>query len=318
LALRQHRLPRFWLGLTLGLVATGLGAAYWWERQLPGRLEQAAEQGDLDACLRYSEQLQALRWLGDRSPAEQGECRRRKAAQLWQQQRWRDALLQQLQLVNSAAGQPTDRRQLEAWQESLRVQAMERFQAGQLEESLELLAPMGEDHRSDGSGLGDQLRQAWGRNRLSFERAQRLRQDQRWWEALEALNRIDHPCGKRKGSPCEPRCRPASPDCAVMSASTTATARCPIQSPWRIWIGRYSAASSRAWTSGAPSRAAVQPSADGWWKPARIRLASASRGLQPRLPRDKIGRAKRAGSCNTVNLEPALSRLSISCSRAIR
>jgi len=201
LALRQHRLPRFWLGLTLGLVATGLGAVYWWERQLPGRLEQAAERGDLDACLRYSEQLQALRWLGDRSPAEQGECRRRKAAQLWQQQRWRDALLQQLQLVNSAAAQPTDRGQLEAWQESLRVQAMERFQAGQLEKSLELLAPMGEDHRSDGSGLGDQLRQVWERNRLSFERAQRLRQDQRWWEALEALNRIDHPWWEKKGEP---------------------------------------------------------------------------------------------------------------------
>ncbi|QVL53593.1 MAG: hypothetical protein KFB97_04250 [Cyanobium sp. M30B3] len=201
MALRQHRLPRFWLGLTLGLVAAGLGAAYWWERQLPVRLEQAAARGDLDACLRYSEQLQALRWLGDRSPAEQGECRRRKAAQLWEQRRWRDALLQQLQLVNSAAGQPTDRRQLEAWQESLRVQAMERFQAGQLEESLTLLAPMGEDHRSDGSGLGDQLRQVWERNRLSFERARRLRQEQRWWEALEALNRIDHPWWKRKGEP---------------------------------------------------------------------------------------------------------------------
>jgi hypothetical protein len=201
LALRQHRLPRFWLGLTLGLVAAGLGGAYWWERQLPRRLEQAAARGDMDACLRYSEQLQALRWLGDRSPVEQGECRRRKAAQLWEQQRWRDALLQQLQLVNSAAGQPTDSRQLEAWQESLRVQAMERFQAGQLEESLDLLAPMGEDHRSDGSALGDQLRQVWERNRLSFERAQRLRQEQRWWEALEALNRIDHPWWKQKGEP---------------------------------------------------------------------------------------------------------------------
>lgn len=177
MALGQHRLPRFWLGITLGLVATGVGAAYWWERQLPGRLEQAAAQGDLDACLRYSEQLQALRWLGDRSPVEQGECRRRKAAQLWEQKRWREALLQQLQLVNSIAGQPTDRRQLEAWQESLRQQAMERFQAGQLEDSLELLAPMGEDQRSDGSALGDQLRQVWERNRLGFERAQRLRQE---------------------------------------------------------------------------------------------------------------------------------------------
>jgi len=58
LALRRHRLPRFWLGLTLGLVASGLGAAYWWEQQLPQRLEQAARSGDLQACLRYSEQLE--------------------------------------------------------------------------------------------------------------------------------------------------------------------------------------------------------------------------------------------------------------------
>ena len=42
LALRRHRLPRFWLGLTLGLVASGVGAAYWWEQQLPQRLEKAA------------------------------------------------------------------------------------------------------------------------------------------------------------------------------------------------------------------------------------------------------------------------------------
>lgn len=66
MALRRHRLPRFWLGLTLGLVACGIGATYWWEQQLPQRLEQAAKSGDLEACLRYSEQLEALRWMGVR------------------------------------------------------------------------------------------------------------------------------------------------------------------------------------------------------------------------------------------------------------
>ncbi|MFU8884798.1 MAG: hypothetical protein ACNA8O_04990 [Cyanobacteriota bacterium] len=198
LALRHHRLPRFWLGLTLGLVAMGLGGVYWWEGQLPARLEQAAARGDLDACLRYSEQLQALRWLGERSPSAQGECRRRKADQLWQQQRWRDALLMQLQLVNSPAGEAGDRSQLEAWQETLRQQAMERFQAGDLEGSLALLEPMGEHQRADGSSLGDQLRQVWERNRLGLERAQRLGDEKRWWEALEALNRLDHPWWKRE------------------------------------------------------------------------------------------------------------------------
>lgn len=200
MALRQHRLPRFWLGLTLGLVALALGGAYWWERQLPRRLEQAATRGDLEACLRYSEQLQALRWLGGRAPQEQGECRRRQARRLWEEERFRDALLLQLQVVNSLAGTAADRQQLDAWQEWLREQALARFQEGQLEESLALLEPMGEHQRSDGSALGDQLRQLWERNRLGFARAERLAGDQRWWEALEALNRLDHPWWRREAA----------------------------------------------------------------------------------------------------------------------
>ena len=45
MAIRRHRLPRFWLVLTLGLVTAGVGGAYWWEQQLPNRLAQAAAQG---------------------------------------------------------------------------------------------------------------------------------------------------------------------------------------------------------------------------------------------------------------------------------
>ena len=63
MALRRHTLPRYWLGLTLGGVALLCGAARLWEQQLPLRLREAARRGDLDACLRYSEQLAALRWL---------------------------------------------------------------------------------------------------------------------------------------------------------------------------------------------------------------------------------------------------------------
>jgi hypothetical protein len=198
LALRRHRLPRFWLGITLGLVAACLGTAYWWERQLPTRLEQAAARGDLDGCLRYSEQLQALRWLGGGAPEEQGTCRRRKAEQLWQQERWGEALRLQLQLVNSPAGKPSDREQLDAWQESLKERALARFQEGDLAGSLALLEPMGERRRADRRALGERLEEIWNRNKLQFERAQRLSQEKRWWEALEALNRIDHPWWKRQ------------------------------------------------------------------------------------------------------------------------
>ncbi|MEO1001802.1 MAG: hypothetical protein AAFX65_01675 [Cyanobacteria bacterium J06638_7] len=199
MALRQHRLPRLWLGLTLGLVAGGLGGVYWWERQLPGRLESAAARGDLDACLRYGEQLQALRWLAERSPGAQGECRRRKAAQLWAQQEWTEALQLQLQVVNSEAGTPEDRQRLDAWQQDLKQQALALFQAGDLEGSLARLEPMGEHRRPDRSALGDQLRQIWERNRQGLERAGRLVEEQRWWEALDALNRLDHPWWQQQG-----------------------------------------------------------------------------------------------------------------------
>ncbi len=201
MALRQHRLPRFWLGLTLGLVMAGLGGAYWWERQLPRRLEQAAARGDLEACLRYSEQLQALRWLDERVPQQQADCRRRQAAQLWQQRQWRQALLLQLQLVNSAAGLPADRQRLDSWQDSLQQQALARFQQGDLEGALTLLRPMGEHRRADGSGLGDRLRQLWERNRQGLERARQLAAAERWWEAMEALNRLDHPWWKQQAAP---------------------------------------------------------------------------------------------------------------------
>lgn len=199
LALRHHRLPRLWLGLTLGAVAVGLGGVYWWEGQLPQRLEQAAERGDLDACLRYGEQLQALRWLGDRAPGAQGECRRRKAAQLWEQRSWAEALRLQLQLVNSEIGTPADRTLLDDWQQSLKQQALQLFQAGDLEASLARLEPMGEHSRPDRSALGDQLRQIWERNRQGLERSRGLVEEQRWWEALDALNRLDHPWWQQQG-----------------------------------------------------------------------------------------------------------------------
>ena len=201
MALRRHRLPRFWLGLTLGLVAAVVGGAYWWERQLPQRLEQAAARGDLDACLRYGEQLEALRWLGGTTPQEQGGCRRRKAVQLWRQERWREALQLQLQLANSAAGSEVDRQQLLAWQQELKQRALARFQEGDLNAALALLAPMGEDRRADGSALGDRLQEVWTRNRLQQERAQQLARQQRWWEALDALTRIDHPWWKQQSQP---------------------------------------------------------------------------------------------------------------------
>ncbi len=193
LALRHHRLPRFWLLLTLGSVLVGVGAVYWWERQLPDQLRRAAQEGRLEDCLRYGDQLAALSWLPGPSAPEQGRCRRERAQQLWQARRWGEALRLQEQVVASEAALPDDRRRLQSWREQLHGQALGRFSAGDLEGALRALRPLGEDRRADGRGIGEEMRAIWGRNRGQLERADRLIAQARWWEALDALNRIDHP-----------------------------------------------------------------------------------------------------------------------------
>jgi hypothetical protein len=193
LALRRHRLPRFWLAITLGPVLAGLAGVYWWERQLPTRLREAADQGRLEDCLRYGDQLAALSWLPGRSAPEQGRCRRERAGQLWEARRWGEALRMQGQLVASSAATPADRSRLQGWREQLHGQALSRFAAGDLQGALAALRPLGEDQRPDGRGIGDEMRAIWGRNLEQLERADRLIGQARWWEALDALNRLDHP-----------------------------------------------------------------------------------------------------------------------------
>jgi tetratricopeptide (TPR) repeat protein len=198
LAIRRHRLPRFWLVLTLGLVAAGVGTAYWWEKQLPGRLERAAEQGRLDDCLRYGEQLAALRWLGGKSPLEQGRCRRLKAEELWRQGAWAEALKLQLQLVNSGTSSPADQQQLLSWQQQLESRALTLYRDGRLEEALKLLNTLNAAHNASGTALGDRLSEDWNRQKFLKQRAEQLIPQRRWWEALDALNRIEHPWWKQQ------------------------------------------------------------------------------------------------------------------------
>lgn len=197
MAIRRHRLPRFWLVLTLGLVAGAVGGAYWWEKQLPQRLERAAATGRLDDCLRYGEQLSALRWLGGKAPLEQGLCRRRKAQELWQQGAWSEALRLQLQLVNSGASTTADQQQLLRWQGLLEQRALSLYRAGNLQGALAVLTALYADSNAEGTALGDSLREDWNRNRFHKERAAQLIPQKRWWEALDALNRIEHPWWKQ-------------------------------------------------------------------------------------------------------------------------
>ena len=204
MALRRH-LPRFWITATLGGVAALCAGAYLWEQQLPQRLSRALSTDDLTACLRYGEQLAALRWLGQKAPEELAICRRKLAQQTWDQADPGQALLLQEQLVNSGIGSPQqkeqDQRQLKLWRDELRDQALTQFRAGNLDEAMTMLRPLEKHDGRPGSRLSESLKESWNRNRLQLEQLrEHVNQDQ-WWEALSALNQLDHPWWQRQAEP---------------------------------------------------------------------------------------------------------------------
>jgi hypothetical protein len=201
LPLRRHRLPRFWLALTLGSLAVTIGFVYWWERQLPSRLAEAIAEGRIDDCLRYSEQMAALSWLSGPAPEGEGRCRREKALQLWEERSWGQAMAQLRQLASSPSGTEADRERLTGWEEELRRNAVASFQAGDLEAALVFVAPLDQAEAGAGRTIAEELREIWNRNRLQHDRAGRLVAQARWWEALDALNRIDHPWWQKRSEP---------------------------------------------------------------------------------------------------------------------
>ena len=95
---------RLWGLGTLGLVLAIAAGAYLWEKQLPERIQSALHTKDYKACITTSEQLAALRWLGDGAPEEQALCRQKHAQQLWDKGDPVAALALQQQLVASGHG----------------------------------------------------------------------------------------------------------------------------------------------------------------------------------------------------------------------
>ena len=192
---------QLWVVGTLTLVRGVAVGALWWGRQLPGRLRQAIRNEDWSHCLEVSEQLAALRWLGEGAPQEQAHCRRQRAVQLWNNGDQASALVLQRQLVQSRQADAKDLEKLQAWRRELRELAMQRFRAGELEAAILLLEPLDRAPSSSSNRFSDSLRETWNRNRLEAERLDQLVQQERWWEALDSHNRLDHPWWQAQTQP---------------------------------------------------------------------------------------------------------------------
>lgn len=194
-------LLQLWVVGTLTLVLGVAAVALWWERQLPRQLRHAINSEDWSQCLEVTEQMAALRWLGEGAPQEQAHCRRQRAAQFWNNGDQASALVLQRQLVQSRQADAKDLEQLQVWRRELRELAMQRFRAGELEAAVTLLEPLDRAPSSSSNRFSDSLRETWNRNRLEAERLDQLVQQERWWEALDSHNRLDHPWWQAQTQP---------------------------------------------------------------------------------------------------------------------
>ena len=82
--------------------------------------------------------------------------------------------------------------------DALERRVLERPGLLRLQGALALLTNLNVAQNADGTSLGDSLREDWNRNRYQQQRAAQLIPQRRWWEALDALNRIDHPWWKQR------------------------------------------------------------------------------------------------------------------------
>ena len=140
----QRHLLQLWVLATLSMVLAIAGGAFWWEKQLPAHLRTAIANQDYEGCIRASDQLAALQWLGQSAPAELALCRQRHAEELWTQGATHQALDLQYKLVVSKQGDlDKHRATLNQWQQAIQKRAIRLFRQGHLEPSL---APVSYTH----------------------------------------------------------------------------------------------------------------------------------------------------------------------------
>ena len=195
----QRHLLQLWVLATLSMVLAIAGGAFWWEKQLPAHLRSAIANQDYEGCIRASDQLAALQWLGQSAPAELALCRQRHAEELWAQGATSQALDLQYKLVVSKQGDlDKHRARLNQWQQAIQERAIRLFRQGQLKPSLALLKPLELQQREPIRDLRKTFQEIWNRNSVEHTRLGRLVQQERWWEALDSLNRLDHPWWQSK------------------------------------------------------------------------------------------------------------------------
>ncbi len=193
---RIHR----WVGPPTLAFALGMTVLWAWKQHLTRQLRTASADLQLERCLQLERRLQPLEWVPSPPAEDAGRCRREAAQRLWGAKKPDLALRLQQELVLSKSATSDDIQQLGQWKTSLQRSALKAFDQGSLERSLSLLRLSDTTGRDPGvAAMSSQLRQIWGTNKAHMDRAETMAAQGKWWDALSALNAIQHPFWRERG-----------------------------------------------------------------------------------------------------------------------
>lgn len=187
-----RRLFQF-MAVAVTVVLVFKAVVYGWQRQLTHRLQRSVTDEDHTACVASGEQLARLRPLELAEARQLAHCRRVLASDYWVTGEHQKALDLLERLVDSPQMVAADRLQLSEWVRQRRDRAVEHYRRGELSTAVALLQDLSDGQEPQRNTLIESLRIRWNLNQQLYEQAERLRTEERWWEAFNTINQLDHP-----------------------------------------------------------------------------------------------------------------------------
>ena len=172
-----------------------------WQRQLTHRLQRSVTDEDHPGCVASGEQLARLRPLELGEATQLAHCRRVLASDYWVTGEHQQALDLLERLVDSPQMVAADQLQLSQWVRQRRDRAVEHYRRGELATAVALLQDLSDGQEPQRDTLIESLQIRWNLNQQLHEQARRLRTEERWWEAFDAINQLDHPWWRAHAKP---------------------------------------------------------------------------------------------------------------------
>lgn len=172
-----------------------------WQHQLTQRLQHSVTDEDHAACVASGEQLARLRPLELAEAKQLAHCHRILASDYWVTGEHQKALDLLERLVSSPQMVGADQLQLSEWVRQRRDRAVEHYRRGELSTAVALLQEFSDLQEPHRDTLIESLQIRWNLNQQLHEQAKRLGAEERWWEAFDAINRLDHPWWRAHAKP---------------------------------------------------------------------------------------------------------------------